>query len=151
MPAFRPLADRFWEKVDRHDPDDCWHWTGALSHGYGHIKAEAPSRDVLYAHRASYEMLVGPIPEGLHIDHLCRNLRCVNPKHLEPVTRAENSRRLMADRPLMTHCRRGHPFTPENSARHCAHCRGRYCRICFYEARARQRARKQDTDLGGAV
>lgn len=60
--------------------DDCWEWTGKAASGYG-------------AHRRVYEWLRGPVPEGLELDHLCRNKLCVRPDHLEPVTRAENMRR----------------------------------------------------------
>lgn len=70
--------------------ESCWNWTGALAKGYGRINCAG---DKWLAHRWSYEHHVGPIPEGLDIDHLCENTRCVNPEHLEPVTGAENTRR----------------------------------------------------------
>lgn len=89
---------------------------------------------VLLAHRVAYELAVGPIPEGLHIDHLCRNRACVNPKHLEPVTCLENVRRGAA---VKTHCPHGHEYTPENSYHHPAG--GRICRICI---RKRNREKK---------
>ena len=88
MVKARPLADRFWEKVDK--SGDCWLWTGAITNGYGVIHSGATH---VFAHRAAYEMSVQPIPEGLVIDHLCRVPRCVNPSHLEAVTHAENVRR----------------------------------------------------------
>lgn len=84
MPVPRP----FWSYVFFHE-DGCWEWTGAkTAAGYGQF-----TRRKEYAHRHAYEDLVGPIPEGLVIDHLCRNPSCVNPDHLEPVTQRENIRR----------------------------------------------------------
>lgn len=69
----------------------CWLWTGALRDGYGRVKFNGSVTQE--AHRASYEFHIGPIPEGLVIDHLCRNRSCINPSHLEPVTQGENIRR----------------------------------------------------------
>jgi hypothetical protein len=79
----------------------------------------------LAAYRVAYILLVGPIPEGLQLDHLCRVASCVNPAHLEPVTQQENIRRQLA---AITHCPKGHEYTPENTG-HDRH-GGRYCRIC---------------------
>jgi hypothetical protein len=79
---------RFWRRVDRTSPDGCWNWTGALNAaGYGAVGC---NNKVLRTHRVAYELLVGPIPEGLQLDHLCRNRACCNPAHLEPVTNREN-------------------------------------------------------------
>jgi HNH endonuclease len=110
----RPLEDRFWEKVEK-NKTDCWEWTAAKLKGYGWFNIGGKS---VSAHRLSYEMLVGDIPEGLQLDHLCRNRGCVNPDHLEPVTPRVNTLRgeaLSAKRSRMTHCIRGHEFTEENT------------------------------------
>lgn len=91
VPDQRPLWDRFWEKVDV-EPGQCWLWTACTKNGYGVIWVDAEHR-AEEAHRVAYELLVGPIPEGMTIDHLCRVTRCQNPDHFELVTAGENSRR----------------------------------------------------------
>jgi hypothetical protein len=85
----RPEADRFWEKVDK--SGECWLWQAGKCAGYGRFFV--PGSRPVPAHRWAYEALVGPIPDGLVIDHLCRNPACVNPAHMEPVTIVENVRR----------------------------------------------------------
>jgi hypothetical protein len=85
------LPQRFWDKVNRWDPDWCWEWIGALYRGYPHFWTREHGR--VRAHRLAYEALVGPIPEGMTLDHLCPTRHCVNPKHLEPVTHSVNLQR----------------------------------------------------------
>ena len=82
------LDDRFWSKVDKlGDRWACWLWTGATMEGYGQFSYAGQSQ---LAHRLAYTELVGPIPGGMTLDHLCRTRACVNPLHLEPVTNREN-------------------------------------------------------------
>lgn len=114
----------------------CWEWTGATNKkGYGELKFQF-SEGIVYlkAHRVFYELFVGEIPEGLEIDHLCRNRKCVNPKHLEPVTTQENIMRgngLAVLNSRKTCCVNGHPFTPENIIRtKWRNGNGRACREC---------------------
>lgn len=83
-----PLPQRLWAQVDKTAPDGCWLWTGATKNGYGAVYAAAGRSEP--AHRVAYQLLVGPIPGGLVLDHLCRDRRCVNPEHLDPVTHAVN-------------------------------------------------------------
>lgn len=112
----------------------CWEWTGAKNpRGYGETSDKSTGRENVYAHRMAWELYRADIPEGLTIDHLCRNTSCVNPDHLEPVTFEENQRRRGAS---VTHCPRGHEYTPENTYRRDGM---RNCRAC---ARVRSRERR---------
>lgn len=131
----RTLEHRFGEKC-WYDPETgCIEWMGALSLGYGSIGVGGHGSTV--AGRIAYTWTYGPIPEGLQLDHLCRNRACVNPEHLEAVTQQENIRRgemgRGRPRPRKTRCKRGHAFTPENTGialdrrRWLVH---RYCRTC---------------------
>lgn len=127
-----PLADRLWAKVDERGPDECWPWTGACTpNGYGQINAGGRHGKKLQAHRVVYELVVGPIPQGHEIDHLCERKDCCNPSHLEPVTRQDNMLRFHGQR---TTCRRGHPLDGVTRT----HNRGvpgqhRYCKTCARE------------------
>lgn len=105
----------------------CWQWTKSCRNGYPALSVNKRQQG---AHRYSYELFVGPIPEGYTIDHLCRNKRCVNPKHLEAVTNRVNVLRgigVTAHNSRKEKCKHGHEFTPENTAIRKG---GRSCRIC---------------------
>ncbi len=134
---------RFWEKVDRRGPDECWEWTASVKpNGYGQFSVVRDGKWLKsYAHRYSYELIVGPIPEGLQLDHLCRNKACVNPNHLEPVTNRENQIRGNGVGGLnfrKTHCKHGHEFTPENT--YIRPAGTRECRACMRRMAAEERA-----------
>lgn len=101
------------------DANGCWVWTAAVeSGGYGHMNVGGRAGKMMRAHRLSYEHYIGPIPAGLDLDHLCRVRRCVNPAHLEAVTRRVNLLRgetLTAACAAATHCPQGHPYDGENT------------------------------------
>lgn len=119
--------------------ESCWLWCGQVSNkGYGVVCLDNRKQP---AHRVAYMLLVGPIPDGLELDHLCRVPLCVRPDHLEPVTHAENQRRMGIAR---THCIHGHPYTPENTYR--APNGRRRCRACAHQRdQGRVRASKRRT------
>lgn len=115
----------------------CWEWQRCIHpSGYGRIGIDYK---VFYVHRISYELFVGKIPKGLDLDHLCRNRRCCNPEHLEPVTRSVNLRRGAGPKIIAllalkkTHCPKEHPYNKENTMRDSAGYRA--CRICRKLAR----------------
>lgn len=140
---------RFFSKVRM--TSGCWVWTAALG-GSGHqVGVGFPENwgygkfwdgeRLVSAHRFAYEQMVGPIPEGLDIDHLCRNRRCVRPDHMEPVSRRINTLRgntLPAENATRTHCPEGHPYDDTNTrVRVRGGRRSRECRTC-----SRARCRK---------
>lgn len=126
-----PISERFWAKVDK-VTSGCWLWAGSKSpRGYGSLYVNGKLQ---LAHRVAYEMRNGPIPAGMVIDHLCKNTGCVNPEHLEAVAQSENVRRGLIGKThpntLLTHCKWGHEFTPDNTiyqgtSRRCLECRKR--------------------------
>ncbi len=125
------LPMRFWDKV-KIVASGCWEWQGTLSRGYGdfYVRQQKTAK----AHRLTYNYFKGEIPQGLEIDHLCRNKRCVNPDHLEVVTRSVNTLRGLLPQIMRakrkSHCQRGHPFNKGNiyinprGRRECIACRG---------------------------
>lgn len=136
MPRSVPVEDRFWKRV-RKDPDGCWRWTGALFAGSGYGMLSVNRRPAL-AHRVSWELHRGAIPEGAHLDHLCRVRECVNPEHLEPVSPRENLMRgettVAAQNAAKIACPLGHPYDETNTyvtpdgKRGCRECRRRQWR-----------------------
>lgn len=142
-PARDPL-DRFWDQVEVADhPSGCWMWNGCFSkYGYGRFtlgsKLDGSFHEVA-AHRFSYEEEFGPVPDGLVLDHLCREKACVNPMHLEAVSMAENTRRGLADNASKTECLRGHRYDQQNT--YFDKSGSRACRACR-NARARERRAK---------
>jgi len=132
------LPQRVTSRIDA--SGDCWEWTGVVTdNGYGRVWYKGNMRG---AHRAVWELLVGPIPKDLTIDHLCRNRSCVNPDHLEPVTILENRQRSPLF--LKPACRNGHPFTTVNTYNHPGGWRA--CRTCLTAAQRRYQARQLEED-----
>lgn len=129
-------VDEFWNSVlinsTGYGTDACWTWQGAhTKSGYAMATLNYKRH---YLHRFAYERLIGAVPAGLELDHLCRNRGCFNPAHLEPVTHAENMRRGHWGR--KTECPQGHPYDAENTRINASN-GGRECRTCV---RARKRA-----------
>ncbi len=125
-----PMRDRLLSKIELSD-DGCWLWTAHRDVvGYGRLRVGPTSKP---AHNLVYEVFVGAVPEGLELDHLCRNRGCVNPEHLEPVTHRENVLRgasPIAAAAAQTHCLRGHALSgdnvyiiPSSGSRQCRTCK----------------------------
>lgn len=117
---------KFLEKIFK--TDSCWRWSGSVDrNGYGRMSVGHVNRT---AHRISYELFKGSIPEGLQIDHLCRVRDCVNPDHLEAVTGRMNTLRGYSPSAIharKTHCPRGHEYSPTYDGRRWR----RYCKTCY--------------------
>ena len=136
------LAQRFWPQVQGGPVEECWEWRGPRDRdGYGRFGAARPT--TASAHRFAYLDVFGPIPDGLHLDHLCQNRACVNPWHLDPVTAGENARRAQIANGLgiaKTHCPNGHAYDKANTYRW----RGeRRCIRCARQATAEWRDRQR--------
>lgn len=131
------LPIRLGDKVIPEPMSGCWLFTGSLFNGYGYGYDERTKKTRL-AHRIVYELLVGPVPGGLQIDHLCRNRACVNPQHMEPVTLGENVLRGIGPTAInarKTRCVRGHKYSHRDKNQ-------RFCRECRDLAVKRYLARK---------
>ncbi len=132
----------FFSRVNKSGPNGCWLWTGPKNKdGYGN---HSENHKVVKAHRWSYEYHKTPIPEGMQIDHICRNRACVNPDHMEVVTKKENTLRSLAPTAInarKTHCYKGHPFTKENTW--ISPEGWRYCKICKREQDRIKRERRR--------
>lgn len=137
--------ESFWWRAEK--VGDCWLWSaGIQGGGYGVIRVNGRSE---LAHRQAFLLVYGEVPDGLELDHTCRNRACVNPAHLEPVTHLENLARAKSFRQehevgykLRTECRRGHPYTEQNTGLFFNRQQNktrRYCRTCFNDARQRHR------------
>jgi hypothetical protein len=144
------VAKRFSAQFTKGHKDECWEWSGLLgAKEYGRFyfpSVDSHKQVQVQAHRVSYLLFIGTIPEGLTIDHTCRNHRCVNPSHLEAVSNRENVLRgegPTAVNARRTECRYGHPYTEDNTTRYHG---SRYCNECSRrwkrEYAARQRMNK---------
>lgn len=142
-----PICDRFWSKVGRGGPSDCWEWTGPINaKGYGRFHAVGASE---MAHRTSVRLSGREIPEGFEVDHVCRNRRCVNPAHLRVVTHQENllaGATIVAAAAARTHCPKGHPLSGTNLSisrgkRRCMECDRLRASLTYVHTTTRRRRR----------
>jgi len=139
--SFTPehIARRFWQFVTK--TDSCWLWGGVIGPtGYGRFSV---GKKGFNAHRVAYYLMKGGIPEGLTLDHLCRNRICVNPDHLDPVTSEENVRRAQPFYQPVTHCVQGHEYTPDNTYYKPGRT-NRTCRACHREEERLRKLRKSN-------
>lgn len=154
MQNSRSIEERFWEKVEKRGPDECWPWVGAItSRNYGqmytHTDGTKMVRDL--AHRLAWIIEHGSIPDSLVIDHKCKNTRCVNTRHLRPVTQRDNSTIYAKETTparinrAATHCKHGHEFTAANTMSVRRWPNARNCKACsVLHARAEKWAKRLD-------
>ena len=138
------LPVRIASKIAIESDNGCWLWTASSWQGYGQVSWQGRP---VKAHRLIYKLLVGPVPEGMTLDHLCRKRACVNPAHLEPVSHQVNLLRgegFPSVNARKTHCIHGHEFTVENTGRNSL---GRYCRSCHNASSRRWYASRRILDL----
>lgn len=157
----QPADERLRRKFEEGNPDECWPWKASLSaQGYG-VFWTGERR--MCGHRAVYELIVGPVPPGFFLDHLChsndrecpggqtcRHRRCVNPSHLEVTTAAANKERGRSGPALnakKTHCPQGHPYSGSNLI--ITSNGQRKCRVCVYAANRASAARRRATRPAG--
>lgn len=149
----RSMPERIEALVNRYVQLDgeCWVWHGwKTPNGYGHVNILGLH---FMIHRVFYEYFIADIPDGLHIDHLCRVRACVNPWHLEPVTQSINNKRSTVSKhnTRKTHCPQGHPYDEENTLRIPSRPTARYCLTCNREQSRVRRARKRETRQEGVA
>lgn len=134
------VLDRVPQYTDVRGPDECWPWTLSIgSHGYGQIGwNEGAKHRKTTAHRVAFTAVHGPIPDGLTVDHICHNRRCVNPAHLRLLTRPENAS--LNSFKLRTHCFEGHPYDEANTV--LSQTGARVCLTCRRERYRRKKAAK---------
>lgn len=141
-----PMADRLAAGLEFDHATGCHNWTGALVHGgYGQLRRDGPEKKAIRAHRLAYELAKGPIPDGLHIDHLCRNPRCCNADHLEAVTSRENTLRGFSPAAVAARrqtCAAGHAYV--GGSFQWSIQRGRPVRRCIVCERRKTSARRRN-------
>lgn len=142
MPQKKNTIADFWAKVDKDAPNGCWQWMKPSNQGYADFRF---NHHRILVHRFAYELLIGEIPKGFELDHLCRNILCVNPDHLEAVTHRDNIRRgnlhnIGSYQRQKTHCPHGHPYNNQNTYRRADGYRR--CRICRLLSDRKQRQKR---------
>jgi hypothetical protein len=142
------LPERLKKKVQYDDATQCWNWTGLLNKdGYGQSGYSLGNSKwkSCTAYKLAYRLLVGEVPQGLQLDHTCRNRLCINPDHLEPVTGKVNTNRGRRSNAEKTHCKHGHEYTDANTGYHDGN--RRYCLECAKQRMRTKHVRELYTQL----